>query len=208
MANDSRSVARQWLPTFIGAQILILALVVAWDTETEVSSRTARALATFGIAPGRFEPPRQGTDPGPITIKTSAGLPVDLAAAPRRRAVLLISECQSCMAEVLHAYDREWRNGRDIVIVSKSSEATIQAAVKLNDWRVPIYSEARYPEGMRKLRDSWRPWVLVIEKHRVICAQTSEQTWQQALEVVTKVLPKRGSHAEGRPPGDFARTPL
>lgn len=163
------------------AQAVLAAGLLSWLNWRQASLRAAQAAVVFGLPDRRFEPPRVGSHLPALLVRTEAGPLKDAFAAQQTVLVALIGSCESCASDVVDDCELLWRSGVNIIVVSQSHPAVIAWTAHVMRWRTPIYSEAQLPDGPAIWRDCWRPWILAVNRGRLVATQGSEERWWDAL---------------------------
>lgn len=168
-----------WIATLLALQVTILALAVAWNDRRASAARHISPDLMAGSAP-KIPPLTAGNTVPPLRVAQD-GHPVDLTASARTQGLLLVSSCQSCAAQLVDECDALWRKGVRIAVVSRSTDDDIRVAREVNQWRLPIYSDAdaaNEPETWRSIR---RPWFCVVKAGRVKYGQSLSEPPHEAL---------------------------
>ncbi len=190
-----------WAVMFLSAQIMALVAVVAWDMDLDARLAAGRGNGGERQRRSEFKPPSAGSRVTPLQVQGQHGRLVDLTAGSESQCLLIIDSCQSCVGDTLREYDRLWRDGGRIAVVTRSNAAEIAQARQDGGWRLPVYSESSRSSG-EPWKSCWRPWVTIVRQGRIVYAQRASETWRQALERVKEILPRREAPAVARAPAE------
>lgn len=141
---------------------------------------------TYG---GNMRVPAVGTQAPPLVVNNREQQSCVLVpGANQPQAVLFVGTCGPCSEPILFQYDRLWREGKRVVVVSAAPQSEVDLGVKRNGWRLPIYTEKPSPSRTPHWQVTWRPWVCVVRGSQVIYTQTPTDAWPQALDRVSSLL--------------------